>query len=186
LYGAKPLKPGDTVLVQGTGGVSIFALQFALAGGAEVIATTSDARKEEVLKALGVHHVINYKTNLEWGQAAKDMSLGARGADYIIEIGGPTTMEQSSIAAAIDGIITIVGTRGGREGGSSAAHTNLATFRRIMVGTRIQLEEMLRAIEANRIKPVIDEKVFKFRELREAYQYVDDRRHVGKVVIDLI
>jgi NADPH:quinone reductase-like Zn-dependent oxidoreductase len=186
LYGSRPLKPGDTVLVQGTGGVSIFGLQFALAGGAEVIATTSDARKEELLKELGAHHVINYKTNSEWGQAAKDMSLGARGADYIIEIGGPTTMEQSSIAAAIDGIVAIVGTRGGREGGSSAAHTNLATSRRIMVGTRLQLEEMLRAVEVNRIKPVIDDKVFKFRELKEAYQYVDNQKHIGKVVIDII
>jgi NADPH:quinone reductase-like Zn-dependent oxidoreductase len=130
--------------------------------------------------------VINYKTNPEGGQAAKDMSLGARGADYIIEIGGPTTMAQSSIAAAIDGIIAIVGTRGGRDAGSAAAHTNLATFRRIMVGTRLQLGEVLKAILANRIKPVIDEKVFKFRELGEAYQYIDDQKHIGKVVIDII
>ena len=76
MYGVKPLKPGDTVLVKGAGGVSIFALQFAFAGGVEVIATTSDARKEEMLKGLGAHHVINYKINLEWGQAVKDMSLG--------------------------------------------------------------------------------------------------------------
>jgi NADPH:quinone reductase-like Zn-dependent oxidoreductase len=186
LYGARPLKPGDTFLVQGTGGVILFALQFALAGGAEVIATTSNARKEGMLKGLGAHHVINYKTTPEWGQAAKDLSLGARGADYIIEIGGPTTMEQSSIAASIDGIIAIVGTRGGREGGSSAGHTNLATFRRIMVGTRLQLEEILRAVEVNRIKPVSDEKAFKFRELEEAYRYVDDQKHIGKVVIDII
>jgi len=186
LYGSKVLKPGDTVLVQGTGGVSIFALQFALAGGAEVIATSSDSRKEEMLKEFGAHHVINYKTNPEWGQAAKDMSLGARGADYIVEIGGPTTMAQSSIAATIDGIIAVVGTRGGRDAGGAAAHTNLATCRRIMVGTRLQLEEMLRAVVANGIKPVIDEKVFKFRELAEAYKYVDEQKHIGKVVIDII
>lgn len=186
LYGARPLKPGDTVLIQGTGGVSMFALQFALAGGAEVIATTSNAAKEEMLKRLGAHHVINYKTNPEWGQVAKGLSLGGRGADYIIEIGGPTTLKQSSIAAAVDGTIAIVGTRGGRDGGEGPTHTNLATFRRIIVGNRLQLEELLRALVANGIKPIIDEKIFGFSELAEAYQYLDDQRHIGKVIVDIL
>lgn len=187
LYGSRPLRPGDTVLVQGTGGVSMFALQFALAGGAQVIATTSDAAKEAMLRELGAHHVINYKANPEWGQAAKDASLDGRGADYIIEIGGPSTLTQSSVAAAIDGIVAIVGTRAGRDGGSNEkAHTNLATLRRIMVGTRLQLEELLRAVVANGIQPVIDKKAFKFPELKEAYQYLDDGRHIGKVVVDVL
>jgi len=185
LYGAKPLKPGDTVLIQGTGGVSIFALQFALAGGAEVIATTSNQEKEKVLKSLGAHHVINYKTNPAWGKTAKDISLDRRGTDYIVEIGGSSTMEQSTLASAIDGIIAIVGTRGGR-GENSALHTTLSTVRRIMVGNRMQLEEMIRAVTANNIKPVVDSKVFSFTELKEAYQYLEDQKHLGKVVVNII
>jgi NADPH:quinone reductase-like Zn-dependent oxidoreductase len=116
LYAAnvKLLKPGDTVLVQGTGGVSIFALQFARAGGAEVIATTSETAKEELLRQLGARHVINYKTNADWGEGAKNMSTSGRGADYVVEIGGPTTMAQSYTTSTINRVITIIGTRGGK------------------------------------------------------------------------
>jgi NADPH:quinone reductase-like Zn-dependent oxidoreductase len=107
LYSIKALKLRDTVLVQGT-------------GGAEFISTTSDARIEEVLKRLGAQHVINYKINLEWSQAAKDMSLGASGTEYTIELGGPTTKGQLSIVATIDGIIAVIGNpwriRGGERG----------------------------------------------------------------------
>jgi NADPH:quinone reductase-like Zn-dependent oxidoreductase len=185
LYGAKPLRPGDSVLVQGTGGVSVFALQFARAGGAEVIATTSCAEKEEFVKSLGAKHVINYRTDEQWGQTAKDLSLDKRGTDYVIEIGGPNTMAQSCLASAINGVIAIVGTRGGR-GNVETSHTNLSTNRRIMVGNRLQLEEMIRAIVANGIKPVIDPKVFKFEEVKEAFQYLKDANHLGKVVVDII
>jgi len=184
--GVKPLTPGETVLVQGTGGVSIFALQFARAGGAEVIATTSDAPKEKMLKNLGARHVLNYKANGNWGQRAKDLSTDGRGADYIVEIGGPTTMAQSCAASAIDGVIAVVGTRGGRNEDAKTSHTTLSTVRRIMVGSRLQFEEMLRAIAVNGIKPVIDSRTFKFSEVQEAYQYLEDQKHVGKVVIDVV
>lgn len=110
LYGGKALRPGETVLTQGTGGVSIFAVQFALAGGIEVIATTSAAVKGEVLKKLGVHHAINYKEDKEWSQTAKKLSVGERGVDYVVEIGGPNIMAQSSVAAAVDGTLAVIGT----------------------------------------------------------------------------
>lgn len=180
------MTPGETVLVQGTGGVSIFALQFARAGGAEVIATTSDAAKEKMLKDLGARHVLNYKVNENWGQMAKNLSVDGRGADYVVEIGGPTTMAQSCAASAIDGVIAVVGTRGGSSGDIAASHTTLSTVRRIMVGSRLQMEEMLRAIAVNGIKPVIDSRVFKFSEVQEAYKYLEDQKHVGKVVIDFV
>jgi NADPH:quinone reductase-like Zn-dependent oxidoreductase len=109
LYGLKPLAPGDTVLTQGTGGVSIFALQFAKAAGATVIATTSSAAKAETLKKLGADHVLNYKENPNWGEEAKKLSSKGEGVDQIVEVGGPATMAQSLKAIKIDGIISIIG-----------------------------------------------------------------------------
>ncbi|OCL12873.1 putative quinone oxidoreductase [Glonium stellatum] len=185
LYGAKPLLPGNTVLTLGSGGVSVFAIQFALVGGAQVISTTSSNEKAAVLKKLGAHHVINYKENANWGNTARKLSYGGLGADYVIEVSGPNTMEQSSIAAAIDGMIAVIGTRGGRTSSGALAHTALVTTRRIMIGNRLQFEEMNRAIEINNIKPIIDSKVFKFEEAPEAFQYLWDQKAVGKVVIDI-
>ncbi|RFU31938.1 hypothetical protein B7463_g4444, partial [Scytalidium lignicola] len=185
LYGAKPLRAGETVVTLGTGGVNMFAIQFALASGAQVIATTSSDKKGEVLKKLGVHHVINYKKDINWGMTAKNLSLGGRGADYVLEISGPNTMEQSCNAAAIDGVVAIIGTRGGNDGAPTLPHIALVTTRRIMIGSRLQFEEMNRAIEVNKIKPVIDSKVFKFNEAREAFQYLWDQNALGKVVIEI-
>lgn len=186
LYGGgKPLRPGDSVLVQGTGGVSLFALQFATAGGAEVIATTSSTEKEAFVTEMGAHHVINYRTDAKWGQTAKDLSIDGRGADFVIEIGGPTTMAQSYLASTIGGTVAVVGARAGK-GEGETSHTILSTTTRILVGNRLQFEEMIRAIVANRIKPVIDSRVFKFEEVKEAYQYLKDQKHLGKVVIDII
>jgi NADPH:quinone reductase-like Zn-dependent oxidoreductase len=164
----------------------MFAVQFGLAGGAQVIATTSSGA-EEVLKKLGVHHVINYKEDKEWGQTAKKLSIGQRGADHIVEIGGPNTFVQSSVAAVIEGTVAVVGTRGGKSpSGSSSVHTTLFWTRRVMVGKRLQFEEMNRAIVANNIKPVLDEKSFQFDQVVEAYHYLDEGNHVGKVVVDVV
>lgn len=106
MYGGNAFRPGHTVLTQGTGGVSM------LAGGAQVIATTSSGAKGDFLNKLGVHHVINYKEDEEWGQTAKKLSIGQRGADYIFVIGWPNTFVQSSVAAAIEGAVAVIGTRG--------------------------------------------------------------------------
>jgi len=179
LYGGpRSLKPGDTVLTQGTGGVSIFALQFAKLGGAEVISTTSDGAKAEKLKKMGVNHVLNYKDDPKWGQTVKGLSHRAKGADFVIEIGGPNTIPQSSQAVCVDGQIAVIGRLAGRNSEAQAAPIDtLATVRRIMVGSRQLHEEMNRAIEVHNIKPVIDGKCFRFSEVQEAYSYFGEARH---------
>lgn len=173
LYGLKKLMPGDWVLTQGTGGVSIFAVQFAKATGAKVIATTSSQTKSEKLKSYGADHVINYKEDTNWGETAKKLT-GGSGVQHVVEVGGPNTMKQSLKAIAIDGVISIIGFLGGMKGEEQPSFveclSNICTVRGVLVGSRLQFEEMNRAVEANNIKPVVDEKVFKLEEVREAYQ----------------
>jgi len=190
LYGGiSPLKPGDTVLTQGTGGVSIFAVQFAVAAGANVIATTSSDDKGKTLKKLGAHHVINYKTDKNWGETAKKLSPGGEGVTHVVEVGGPGTMQQSFNAVKIDGTITVIGFLGGVDtsGGPSPldALTNICNIRGVLVGSRAQFEDMNRAIEASDIKPVVDGEVFSFEKAKDAYQYQWDQKHFGKVVITI-
>ncbi|KAH7068905.1 alcohol dehydrogenase [Paraphoma chrysanthemicola] len=188
LYGleSRALKPGQYVLTQGTGGVSIFALQFAKAAGARVIATTSSAKKAELLKKYGADHVINYKETPAWGEEAAKLTPGGAGVHHVVEVGGPTTMAQSLKAVAIDGVISIIGFIGGFEKNQPTfldCLNNLCTVRGILVGSRLQLEDMIKAIEANDIHPVVDEKVFGLSELKEAYQYMWDQKHFGKLTI---
>ncbi|KAF7947585.1 hypothetical protein EAE96_008669 [Botrytis aclada] len=189
LYGLKPLKPSDVVLTQGTGGVSIFAVQFAKAAGATVIATTSSESKASTLKKLGADHVINYKTTPEWGAHAKSLTPKSAGVSHILEVGGPTTMAQSLKAIKIDGVISIIGFVGGqskeKEPGFLDCLTNVCTVRGLLVGSREMFEDMNAAIDANGIKPVVDEKVFGLDELKEAYQYMWDQKHFGKLAIKI-
>lgn len=187
LYGleSRALKPGQWVLTQGTGGVSIFAVQFAKAAGARVIATTSSAAKAETLKKLGADHVINYKDTPNWGEEAKKLSGGA-GVQHVIEVGGPSTMAQSLKAIAIDGVISIIGFIGGMSKDQPTfldCLTNMCTVRGILVGSRLQMEDMCAAIEANDLHPVVDEKVFKLEELKEAYEYMWEQKHFGKLTV---
>ncbi|KAM0692137.1 hypothetical protein Q7P36_008338 [Cladosporium allicinum] len=191
LYGleSRSLKPGDWVLTQGTGGVSMFAVQFAKAAGAKVIATTSSAAKGDKLKALGADHVINYKEVENWGEEAKKLTPGGRGVQHILEVGGPNTMTQSLKAVSIDGVISIIGFLGGVKGEQQPTFldclNNICTVRGVLVGSRLQFEEMNRAIEANDIKPVVDEKVFTLDEARDAYQYMWDQKHFGKLCVKI-
>ncbi|MCJ1232365.1 hypothetical protein MMC14_000317 [Varicellaria rhodocarpa] len=190
LYGlsSNALKPGDTVLTQGTGGVSIFALQFAKAAGATVIATTSSSEKAETLKRLGADHVINYKSDPAWGETAVKLTPGGLGVTHVVEVGGPTTMAQSLKAIKIDGLITIIGFVGGFSKDQPTfleCLNNLCTVRGVLVGSRHSFEDMNRAIDANGIKPVVDEKVFTLEEAKEAYQYMWDRKHFGKLTISI-
>ncbi|GAB7362272.1 hypothetical protein MBLNU230_g2291t1 [Neophaeotheca triangularis] len=188
LYGleSKKLMPGDWVLTQGTGGVSIFALQFAKAAGAKVISTTSSKEKADRLKELGADHIINYKEDANWGDSAMKLT-GGRGVSHILEVGGPTTMKQSLAAIGIDGVISIIGFLGGMKNESQPTFLdclmNICTVRGILVGSRVQFEEMNKAIEANNIKPVVDKKVFKLSEAKEAYQYMWEQKHFGKLCI---
>jgi NADPH:quinone reductase-like Zn-dependent oxidoreductase len=191
LYGlpGRAPKPGDTVLTLGSGGVSLFAIQFAAAAGATVISTTSSAKKGERLKALGSSHVINYNEDKNWGQTARKLS-GGDGVDFIVEIGGPSTLSQSVAAVKADGIIAVAGSIGsdidakGDPGMLSAWGSN-CIVRGIAVGSRVLFEEVVRAMEAKGIRPVVDERRFKLEELREAYQYMLEQRNFGKVVIDV-
>merc|ERR1712000_60368 len=188
LYGLKPLVPGDVVLTQGTGGVSIFAVQFAKAAGATVIATTSSSEKEAILKKLGADHVINYKDVPEWGEKAASLTPKKAGVNHILEVGGPKTMAQSLKAVKIDGVISIIGFLGGNAKEQPSfldALSNVCTVRGILVGSRQQFEDMNRAIEVNGIKPVVDEKIFSLEQVKEAYQYMWDQKHFGKLTIKI-
>jgi NADPH:quinone reductase-like Zn-dependent oxidoreductase len=188
LYGleSRALKPGQTVLTQGTGGVSLFALQFAKAAGARVIATTSSAEKAELLKKHGADHVINYKETPNWGEEAKKLTPNGVGVQHVVEVGGPTTMAQSLKAVAIDGVITIIGFIGGMSKDQPTyldALMNICTVRGILVGSRQQMEDMCAAIETNDIHPVVDDKVFDLASLKDAYEYMWDQKHFGKLTL---
>ncbi|KAL1597771.1 hypothetical protein SLS60_008258 [Paraconiothyrium brasiliense] len=188
LYGLKTLQPGQTVLTQGTGGVSIFALQFAKAAGARVIATTSSQEKADLLRKLGADHVINYKENPNWGEQAKSLSPGGLGVEHVVEVGGPTTLKQSLKAIKIDGVISIIGFIGGFSKDQPSfldCLNNICTVRGLLVGSRQQFEDMNAAIEANDIHPIVDEKIFTLPELREAYEYMWDQKHFGKMSIKI-
>ncbi|QGI79739.1 hypothetical protein CEK25_006468 [Fusarium fujikuroi] len=191
LYGleGKKLLPGQWVLTQGTGGVSIFAVQFAKAAGAKVIATTSSAEKAKLLEKLGADHIINYRETPEWGAKAKELTGGA-GVDHIIEVAGPTSMKQSLNAIKIDGVISIIGFVGGTDKsdpGFLDCLSNLCTTRGLLVGSRAQMEDMCRAVEANpdKLRPVVDPKIFSLEQLREAYEYQWSGKHQGKVCVKI-
>ncbi|KAI4257622.1 MAG: hypothetical protein LQ352_001608 [Teloschistes flavicans] len=190
LYGleSKALKPGDTVLTQGTGGVSIFALQFAKAAGARVIATTSSAQKADTLKKLGADVVLNYRDDPTWGETAKKSTPGGLGVDHILEVGGPTSMAQSLKAIKPEGVISIIGFLGGHSKEQPSlleCLSNICTVRGVLVGSRQQFEAMNRAIDAGGLKPVVDEKIFGLEELRDAYQYMWDQKHFGKLTVKI-
>lgn len=178
------LKAGDTVLVQGTGGVSIFALQFAKMAGATVIATSSSVEKLEKLKALGADHLIDYRKTPNWGEIARGFT-GGRGVDHVVEIGGPGTVEQSMIAARIGGHVSLIGILTGLSGEFSMLTALLKQLRLqgVLVGSRRQQRDMIRAIDANGMKPVID-RSFGLEEIVEAFKYQESNRHFGKICLE--
>ncbi|KAI1209178.1 NAD(P)-binding protein [Annulohypoxylon truncatum] len=187
----RPLAAGHWLLTLGTGGVSVFCVQFAKAVGARVIATTSSAEKAELLRRLGADHVINYRETPEWGAKAKELTGGV-GVDFVVEVAGPVTMRQSVESIKLDGVMVVMGAVGsGPENkempGLLETWMNLFTARGIWTGTRLQMEDMGRAIEANleKLRPVVDPKVFKLEELKEAYEYLASGKHQGKVCIQI-
>src|SRR6266481_3205130 len=179
------VKAGDIVLVQGTGGVSIFALQFAKAMGATVIATSSSDEKIERLRALGADHLINYKTEPKWGSAARAIT-GGRGVDHVVEIGGPGTLGQSIAATRPGGFIGLIGILTGMQGSVPTAMLIGKQIRLIglTVGSRLQQQEMIRAIDATHIKPVID-RHFPLEALADGFRYQAAGRHFGKIAVDV-
>jgi NADPH:quinone reductase-like Zn-dependent oxidoreductase len=177
------LKGGDIVLLQGTGGVSIFGLQFARATGIAAIITSSSDEKLKRAKTLGAAHGINYKTMPDWDKAAVEFT-GGRGVDHVVEVGGAATLTRSFHAIRVGGKITLIG---GLSGGASELNPGLIFSRRanvqgISVGSTQMFMAMNRAIEVSAIKPVID-KVFAFADAQEAYSYMASGAHFGKIVI---
>ncbi len=177
------LKAGDTVLVLGTGGVSIFALQFAKLMGARVIATSSSNEKLERLRSLGAEHTINYRETPEWGKAVKALTDG-KGVDHVIEVGGPGTLPQSIDAVKIGGHISLIGILTGREGDIPTAKlmAKQAKLQGLIVGSRRHQIEMIDAIEATNLKPIIDRE-FPLSEIAEAFRHQESGKHFGKICL---
>jgi NADPH:quinone reductase-like Zn-dependent oxidoreductase len=179
------VKPGDSVLVMGSGAVSLFALQFARAAGARVIATSSSEEKLARLRALGADDVINYKATPNWGEEARALTDG-RGVDHVIEVGGPSTFGQSIAACRLGGHIAVIGVLSGFAAEVSIPTVFSAQLRLsgISIGNHTDQEDMIRAIEVNRLKPVLDRR-FAIDEIRGAFEYYQAQRQFGKIGIDV-
>jgi NADPH:quinone reductase-like Zn-dependent oxidoreductase len=177
------VKSGDTVLVQGSGGVSVFALQFAKAAGCRVIATSSSDAKLEKLAALGADELINYRTIEAWGDRALEIT-GGKGADVIVEVGGSGTLPQSVRAVAFGGHISMIGVLTGIQGEVPTAELfqKNAAISGITVGSRASQQDMVKAINATGIRPVID-KTFALEELAEAFRLQESQQHFGKICL---
>ncbi len=182
LFESGSLRPGETVLVQGSGGVSIFALQFAKAAGARVIATSSSGAKREKLLSLGADWVLDYKANPEWG---KEVAREG-GVDHVVEVGGVGSLEQSLRAVKGGGRISVIGILSGTLGPLNIApilHKHV-TMQGIYVGSREMFERMNSAIALHRLSPVVDS-VFDLSELGSALRYMESAGHLGKIVVRL-
>lgn len=179
------IKAGDRVLILGTGGVSIFALQFAKMMGATVAATSSSDEKLERVKAMGADHVINYKSVEAWGQAALDWTGGV-GFDHVVEVGGPATLPQSITATRLGGQIALIGVLTGVAGPvpTVALMNRQIRLRGLTVGPRRQQVDMIRAIDAAGLLPVID-RHFALEDLAQGLAYLKSGGHFGKIAIDI-
>ncbi|MES1991395.1 MAG: NAD(P)-dependent alcohol dehydrogenase [Pseudomonadota bacterium] len=179
------LKAGDTVLVQGTGGVSIFALQFAKAAGARVIVTSSSDEKLERARALGADALINYKTIPDWASEARKLTDG-HGVDHVIEVGGADTFMQSIMAIRLGGHIAVIGLLSGmtKDMNVAAIFSQNAKISGVTVGSRAMVEDMVRAIEQNDIRPVIDKR-FALEEFPDALRLMQGASHFGKIVLNI-
>jgi NADPH:quinone reductase-like Zn-dependent oxidoreductase len=181
VYGT--LLPGQDVLIQGTGGVSLFALQLAKLFGARVIATTSTAEKAARLRQLGADEVVSYREQPAWEQVVLELTAG-RGVDLVVEVGGAATMPKSILATKPGGRISVVGLMTGipDSGFAGAFFGRNTRFHHIHCGSRDSFESMNRAIGYHRLKPVISHQ-FGFDEAPAAYAALADKQHIGKIVI---
>lgn len=183
LFDAGQLQPGQTVLLQGTGGVSLFGLQFAAMAGANVIITSSSDAKLERARALGAHHTINYRTNPDWEKKVLEIT-GGRGVDLTLEVGGTGTLAKTMKATTYAGRISLIGVLAGIAGEIQIGHIlhRALTIHGIYCGSRAMFAAMNDAIALHRIEPVID-RVFPFEESIEALRYMESAQHFGKIVI---
>ena len=178
------LKAGESVLIEGSGGMSVLGLQLAKMAGARVFATTSSEAKAERLKAMGAEAVVNYKEDERWGKTINKLSGG--GVNHVLDVGGGSTMNQSIEAAAIGGHIASIGILGnGRKGSITFPKLffKQLTMSGLAVGSRAMQEDMTSAININGLKPVID-KSFAFDHLADAFRYQETGAHFGKIVLE--
>lgn len=177
------LKPGETVLTLGTGGVSLFALQFARSAGARVIVTSSSDEKIERAKALGAFAGVNYRRHEDWAGEVLRLTDG-RGVDHVLEVGGPGSFAQSLRAVRLGGQINVIGYLGGTEGTINPLDIfrRQARVRGIPVGSRASFEALARAMEAQELRPVID-RIFPWTEAADAFRHLASGAHFGKVVL---
>jgi NADPH:quinone reductase-like Zn-dependent oxidoreductase len=176
------LRPGENVLLLGTGGVSMFALQYARLAGANVIVTSSSDEKLEKAEALGASMGVNYRSIPEWGDRVKEMTNG--GVNLVVEVGGAGTLPQSMRAVRTGGRISLIGVLSGTEGKVNPlpAVMNKLKIQGIFVGSREMFESMNRAITAAGLHPEVD-RIFSFGEVKEALRYMEQGRHFGKICI---
>ncbi|MEQ1652139.1 MAG: NAD(P)-dependent alcohol dehydrogenase [Hyphomicrobium sp.] len=179
------IKAGDSVLILGTGGVAIFALQMAKMMGATAIITSSSDAKLERAKAMGADHTINYKTDTEWGKSVLKWT-GGRGVDHVLEIGGPGTLPQSIMAARIGGHISMIGILTGVSGDVPTLNMMVKQIKLqgIIVGSRKHQQDMVRALDANGLRPVID-KTFPLAGLADAFRHEEKAQHFGKICVEM-
>ncbi len=183
LFEERPPILGETALLLGTGGVSIFALQLAVLAGLRVMITSSSDEKLARAKQLGAHISINYKTTPEWGEEARKLA-GGEGVDHVVEVGGSDTIANSLRAVRTQGTVSLIGALSGRDGGISPTSVlmNSVRMQGIYVGSRAMFERMLRAIEFHHVKPVID-RTFPFVDLKAALRHMESKQHFGKICL---
>lgn len=177
--------PDDTILVQGTGGVSIFALQFGLLAGARVVVTSKSDAKLERARELGAWETVNYIARPDWAERVLELTRG-EGVDHVVEVGGPGTTDQSIAATRRGGTVSLIGVLTGLDTRINPHPIALKGLRvhGIIVGSRTMFEHMNRAMVASGLRPVID-RVFPFDQAREALRYLEEAQHVGKVVVSV-
>ena len=179
------IKAGDSVLILGTGGVAIFALQFAKATGATAIVTSSSDAKLERARELGADFTVNYRTDPDWGDTVRKWT-GGRGVDHVLEIGGPGTLAQSIQAVRLGGHISLIGILTGLKGEvpTMLLMAKQIKLKGIIVGSRAHQTDMIRALEATGIRPIID-KTFPLASLADAFRYEETGQHFGKICVDI-
>lgn len=177
------VQTGDTVLIQGSGGVSIYALQIAKALGATVIATSSSDSKLDRLRELGADHLINYRDNPEWGPLARNLTAG-KGVDHVLDVGGPATIPQSVEAVKIGGHIAMIGTLGGFEANLPVIPmlSRQIRIQGCLNGSRQDQANFVDFLDQHQIRPVID-RSFPLQALADAFRYEESGAHFGKIVI---
>jgi len=178
------------VLVLGTGGVSIAALQLASAAGFSVVATTSSPEKEARLRELGAKHTINYRAHSEdWGQLARSLTPASQGFDLVVDIGGNPTLAHSISAVRVNGTVAMVANDapvdGMEEVPMTAAFSHTCTVRGLFAGTRQQLDEVVHFVEKKGVRPVVDDRGFELADAKRAYRYLEQGEHFAKVIVSI-